>query len=122
MDINQEKINELRNRMEKDAETLKRDFRAYDSKLDNTTTKQQHYDLENAIEERVHLAKFRRLEKNVTDYCRKEEFCEYKIMMEETLLKIRDEFKPLEKTTEVNSKVRTVQNRFEKMSKTFSVK
>jgi hypothetical protein len=43
-------------------------------------------------------------------------------MMEETLLKIRDEFKPLEKTTEVNSKVRTVQNRFEKMSKTFSVK
>ena len=39
MDINQEKIHELRNRMEKDAETLKRDFRAYDSKLDNTTTK-----------------------------------------------------------------------------------
>ena len=80
------------------------------------------YDLENAIDERVHLTKFRRLEKNVTDYMRKEEFSEYKLTMEETLLKIRDEFKPLEKTAAVNDKVRTVSNRFEKMSKTFSVK
>ena len=78
--------------------------------------------MEKAIEERVHLTKFRRLEKNVNDYCRKEEFSEYKITMEETLIKIRDEFKPLERTADVNNKVRVVQNRFEKMSKTFSVK
>jgi len=69
--------------------------------------------LEKAIEERVPLTKFKRLEKAIEDYTTNEEFSKYKKKIYEALHRINEEFSPLEKTTEVDKKLHTLTHQFE---------
>jgi len=78
--------------------------------------------MEDAIGERVHLKKFRILEKNVTDYHRKEDFKIYKDKMEILLADLLVRFKPLALSSSVDSKVEDIRANFESSLQTVSKK
>ena len=86
--MNIDKIDDIKNKMEKESGAMKRNFASIDGKLLDSCTKLQLFGLEKAIEDRVPLSKFKNLEKNVTTCLRTKEFVDYKKMLEISLRNI----------------------------------
>ena len=91
-------------------------------RVDNTVTKDRFMGVENAIEERVHLKKFRILEKNVAEYMKKEDFAVYKHKVEEVLADVLTRIKPLASSLSVELKADSLRDAFEQSFKGVSKK
>ena len=80
-------------------------FKKLDVQVMDFITKEKFFELENAINERVHLKKFHIMEKNNENLIHKDEFAEYQKKMREIVSDLSMKLRPLARSRDVETKV-----------------
>ena len=122
----QDQIDEIREEMVERGSESWRNFEAIEKKFEQNdvlyATKAGQYDLEIAIEERVHNKKFNLMAANITTYMKQKDFYAFEEKMNTRIAGMIDRMVPLANTNFVQQKVADVKTEFEKKTLTLASK